>query len=104
MRHRTVESCVGLFMLLGIGALLMLALKVSGLTNDVNSNGYLVTANFANIGDLKVRAPVSIAGVRIGQVVNIHLNPNTYQAVVAMRINSSEKLLFFTNFIITFQI
>lgn len=91
MRVKASETLVGLFMLAGMLALLVLALKVSGLSTTLNgSNGYFVTANFDNIGSLKPRAPVTIAGVRVGEVANIRLDKNTFRALVTMRINATE--------------
>ncbi len=87
LRRRSLEMIVGLFMLAGIVALLVLALKVSGLTNEMGTKGYLVTAAFDNIGDLKPRAPVTISGVHIGQVVAIKLDPETFRANVTLLIN-----------------
>jgi phospholipid/cholesterol/gamma-HCH transport system substrate-binding protein len=82
------ELIVGLFMLAGIVAILMLALKVSGLTKLSNDNSYTVTAAFDNIGDLKARSQITISGVRIGQVQSIELDPQTYRAIVTMKINN----------------
>ena len=91
MRIRRGDLIVGLFMLLAALALIFLALKVSGLAFDrslFGSGSYRVSATFGNIGDLKIRAPVRIAGVQIGKVTDIELNKN-YSAVVTMDINSS---------------
>ena len=89
MVHRgRLEFVVGIFMLLGMLALLTLALRVSGLSSMTQSNGYYVTAYFDNIGDLKVRAPVTISGVRVGQVSNIALDPQTFRAKVTLLIDS----------------
>lgn len=86
--RRNLELLVGFFMLLGIAALLMLALQVSGLTQNIgHRNSYMLSAQFDNIGGLKVRAPVAIAGVRIGEVTNITLDPVTFRAVVNMNID-----------------
>lgn len=90
MHTRTVETLVGLFMLAGIIALLVLALKVSGLSNYVGGGGYIITADFDNVGDLKIRAPVTISGVRVGSVTDIQLNETTFKAQVSMRINSDK--------------
>lgn len=87
---RSIEITVGLFMLAGMLALLVLALKVSGLSTYVGSGGYMITANFDNVGGLKPRAPVTIAGVRVGEVTNIHLDPTTFKAAVTMQINADE--------------
>lgn len=90
MRQRRTDLIVGVFMLLAAAALIFLALKVSGLAFSrtfFGSNSYSVTATFGNIGDLKIRAPVRVAGVQIGKVTNVVLNRN-YSAVVTMAIDS----------------
>lgn len=87
MTKRTMEFIVGLFMLAGLAALILLAFKVSGLTKLGNGDTYTISAEFDNIGGLKVRAPVAIGGVRIGQVDNITLDKNSFRAVVTMRID-----------------
>ena len=84
MNTRTVEIVVGLFVAAGLAALFMLAMKVSNLANVTDNSGYTVTARFNSIGGLKVRAPVTLAGVTIGRVTGIDLDNNTYQAVVKM--------------------
>lgn len=91
MDKKMVEINVGLFIILGILALLMLAFRVSGLTRYAMHHSYAVTADFNNIGDLKPRAPVTIAGVSIGQVKSIYLNNETFRAVVTLLIHSDEK-------------
>lgn len=85
MSKRTVEISVGLFVIAGILALLMLALRVSGL-NDVYSGGegYILYANFDNVGGLKPRARVSIAGVPVGRVLDINFNEDDYSAKVKL--------------------
>lgn len=91
LNQKLVQPIVGLFILFGILALLVLALKVSGLTQFFNSNGYNISGNFQNAGSLKIRAPVSIAGVKIGYVKSITLNPQTYDAIVTLHINDKFK-------------
>jgi phospholipid/cholesterol/gamma-HCH transport system substrate-binding protein len=94
VRERTVEIIVGLFMLAGILALLALAFKVSGLSTEIDgSKGYLITASFDNIGSLKPRAPVTLAGVRVGKVTNIQLNPVNFKALVTMQIDANQNKL-----------
>ncbi|MCP5419228.1 MAG: outer membrane lipid asymmetry maintenance protein MlaD [Gammaproteobacteria bacterium] len=83
---KTLETAVGLFVVLGLAALFMLAMQVSNIRELGNNDGYTVNANFENIGGLKVRAPVTLAGVRIGRVVNIAIDPQTYEAVVRFTI------------------
>jgi phospholipid/cholesterol/gamma-HCH transport system substrate-binding protein len=86
MQTRTIEIIVGCFILAGIIALSILAFQISGLSNIVGRHGYIISAPFDNVGDLRVRAPVSIGGVRIGEVTNIKLDKNTFRAVVSMQI------------------
>lgn len=88
-----VEMLVGVFVLGGIAALMMLALQVSGLVEFYKvTPEYKVTAAFGNIAGLKSRARVAISGVNVGKVESIHLDPNTYNAVVSMNIYDSVKL------------
>ncbi|MCA0403686.1 MAG: outer membrane lipid asymmetry maintenance protein MlaD [Proteobacteria bacterium] len=91
-RQRYVNLSVGIFMLVGLGALLLLVMKVSGITNFVADKSYNVTADFTDIGGLKVRAPVTVAGVKIGEVSRIDLQPNELNAKVTMRLNKREKI------------
>lgn len=86
-----METFVGLFLLAAIGALMVLAFKVSGLTSFFKTEGYNVTAAFDDIGQLKVRAAVKISGVTVGEVNSIRLDPTTYKAVVTLHINSNVK-------------
>lgn len=88
--RRIIEVSVGILMLLGIAAFVMLALKVSGLTSFSNEGGYRVYADFSNIGGLKVRAPVTIAGVRVGEVSDIELDPSSFNAKVTLMINDNQ--------------
>ena len=90
MSKRLIEVVVGLFVLFAIICLVLLAFKVSGLTSLSQSGGYTVTANFSNIGGLKVRAPVRISGVKVGEVTNIGLNQKTFNAVVTMKFNHQQ--------------
>ena len=90
MTKRIVETCVGVLMLLAVLALIFLALQVSGLsTKSFSSKSYDVTAVFTDVGGLRIRAPVRVAGVEIGNVVDIELDPQTFNAVVTMRINGN---------------
>lgn len=88
LSQRTIESFVGLFLLAGILALITLAFKVSGLTSFFKAPGYNVTAQFEDIGSLKVRGPVKIGGVLIGEVSAISLDPKSFKAVVTLHIDS----------------
>lgn len=84
---KTVEITVGVFIALGLAAFFVLAMQVSGISRLGGVDGYVVTARFENIGGLKVRAPVTMAGVRIGRVMGIGFDEQTYEAVVEMSIN-----------------
>ena len=88
MRMRTIELMVGAFMLIGILALFFLALQVSNLSTVSNGEGYTITARFDNIGSLKVKAPVSMAGVKVGRVSAISFDGSSYEAVVTLAIGN----------------
>lgn len=93
MNQRLAEILVGFFVLLAIIAMLILALRVSGLTDMDSSSSYEVYAEFDNIGGLKVGAPLTIAGVKVGQVDDITLDPVKYRAVVTLDVyNKSTKI------------
>ena len=93
MQRRTVEIAVGIFMLLGLISLIMLAFKVSGLTQIYDKNhGYELKSYFSNIGGLKIRARVTVSGVNIGRVRYITIDPTTYEAVVTVFINAKYAL------------
>jgi phospholipid/cholesterol/gamma-HCH transport system substrate-binding protein len=84
MQSKSTEIIVGLFVAAGLAALFMLAMKVSNLTEFSDETGYSVSAEFENIGGLKVRSPVTMAGVRVGRVADIALDPLTYNAKVTI--------------------
>ena len=88
MRSRTIEIWVGVFVAGGLAALFMLAMQVSNLTVVNGAEGYHIKARFDNISGLNVRSPVTMAGVRIGRVVDIGFDEKTFEAVVRMRIDS----------------
>jgi len=88
MNHsRVVQIWVGLFVAIGLASLFMLAMKVSNISALTEQDGYVIKANFENIGGLKIRSPVTMAGVVIGRVSAIGFDRNTYEAVVSMTIN-----------------
>ncbi len=86
MRVRAVEISVGVFLLVGILALLLLALRVSGLTVANNTDTYKLTAHFDNIAGLTTRAKVTMAGVAVGKVVAIDFDTETYTGRVTMEV------------------
>ncbi|MFT6429255.1 MAG: phospholipid/cholesterol/gamma-HCH transport system substrate-binding protein [Halopseudomonas sp.] len=93
MRTRTLELTVGLFILLGIAALMVLALRVSGLSVSPTADSYKVYAHFDNIAGLTPRAKVTMAGVTIGQVTAIEFDKSRYTARVEMAIDGSVNTL-----------
>ena len=87
MSKRGIESLVGLFVVLGILALTFIALKAANLASFGQRDGYMLQARFDNIGGLKVRAPVRSAGVVVGRVKSIRLDPKTFQGLVTMEVD-----------------
>ena len=87
MNRSTIDLWVGIFVVAGIGALLFLALKVGNLATFSSSQSYQVQAKFANIGGLKVRAPVKSAGVVVGRIADIRFDNDSYEALVSMNID-----------------
>jgi phospholipid/cholesterol/gamma-HCH transport system substrate-binding protein len=87
MNRAAIDLWVGIFVTIGLGAILFLGLKVGNLLTLDRTPGYRLEASFDNIGGLKVRAPVKAAGVVVGRVESIRLDTKTYEAVVTMRIN-----------------
>ena len=88
-KSHTLNLGTGTFVLLGFAALFYLTTQTTSRGLSFSSPPhYDVTAKFDNIGDLKVGAPVSIAGVEVGRVVNIDFDSKEYKAVVLMRLNA----------------
>jgi phospholipid/cholesterol/gamma-HCH transport system substrate-binding protein len=84
MNRATIDLWVGIFVVIGIGALLFLALKVGNLASFTAGNTYSVHARFVNIGGLKERAPVKSAGVVVGRVADIRFDNETFEALVSI--------------------
>jgi len=89
---KTQDTLVGLFVACGIAALFFMAMQISNLSAFSNNKTYTITANFENSGGLKVKSPVSVAGVRIGRVSNISINKDSYESVVEMLIEAQYNL------------
>jgi phospholipid/cholesterol/gamma-HCH transport system substrate-binding protein len=88
MERKSVDLLVGIFVALGLAAILMLAMKVGNLASfSFSPNDYSVYANFDNIGGLKVRAPVKSAGVVVGRIADIRFDDRKFQARVTLRID-----------------
>jgi phospholipid/cholesterol/gamma-HCH transport system substrate-binding protein len=92
MRIRTLEIGVGLFLLAGVLALLLLSLRVSGL-NANSSDTYKLYAYFDNIAGLSVRSKVTMAGVTIGKVTAIDLDRESYTGRVTLEVQNDVNIL-----------
>ena len=89
MQHTsTQDTLVGLFVATGIIGLFFLAMQVSNLSSFASEDSYTITARFENSGGLKIKSPVSAAGVKIGRVTDISFDPKSYESVVKMSINA----------------
>ena len=87
MDRTKIYLWLGIFVALGVVALLGLAMKVGNLTSGKIGETYSVTAAFENVGSLKPHAPVKSAGVAVGRVDSIAFNSKTYEAVVTIKID-----------------
>ena len=91
MNRSTIDLWVGIFVAAGFAALLFLALKAGNLATFSTAQSYQVQAKFANIGGLKVRAPVKSAGVVVGRIADIRFDTESYEAVVSMSLEERYK-------------
>ena len=91
MKKQSLDIWVGLFVALGLLALLFLALKAGNMSAFTFQPTYQVSARFDNIGGLKPRAPVKSAGVVVGRVAEIRFDNQTYQATVIMNLEDRYK-------------
>lgn len=87
MERTTIDLWVGVFVVAGIGALVMLAMKVGNLGTYNVSESYQVHAYFSNIGGLKPKASIKSAGVLVGRVTDIALDTERYEAKVVMSLD-----------------
>jgi phospholipid/cholesterol/gamma-HCH transport system substrate-binding protein len=87
MSKKGIETLVGLFVLLGLAGFVFLSLKAANLASFGARESYVVTARFDNIGGLKARSPVRSAGVNVGRVTSISLDPKTFQGLVVMELD-----------------
>ncbi len=91
MKKQSLDIWVGLFVALGLLALLFLALKAGNMSAFTFEPTYQVSAKFDNIGGLKPRAPVKSAGVVVGRVAEIRFDDQSYQATVIMNLETRYK-------------
>ena len=88
MNRSAIDLWVGIFVAAGFAGLLFLALKVGNLASFSTAQTYQIHAKFANIGGLKVRAPVKSAGVVVGRVADIRFDNESYEAIVSMNLDT----------------
>jgi phospholipid/cholesterol/gamma-HCH transport system substrate-binding protein len=88
MDRKVIDLWVGVFVVAGFAALLMLALKVANFESLGSGKSYLLKAHFNNIGGLKERAPVRSAGVTVGRVTKIRLDTERYDAEVTLQMDN----------------
>jgi phospholipid/cholesterol/gamma-HCH transport system substrate-binding protein len=91
MHRKSIDVWVGLFVLLGLAALVFLALKAGNMSTLSFSKTYAITGKFDNIGGLKPQAPVKSAGVVVGRVGDIRFDDKSYQAVVTLDLDAGHK-------------
>ena len=91
MTRKELDLWVGVFAVIGIGAMLFLSLKVANLASFSTADTYQIQAKFENIGSLKVRAPVKSAGVVVGRVSEIHFDNESFEAVVTLNVDGRFK-------------
>lgn len=89
MQSRALEILVGFFVCLGVAAVFVLTFRVAGLDRVGPGGSFTVSAKFDNSGSLAPGASVKMAGVRIGRVKSIDIDPNTFQAVATLDIDAS---------------
>ena len=82
-----VEIASGIFLLLGIFAMIWLATRATNYGQEIGRDAYRISARFTNVAELKDRAPVKIGGVMVGMVDSVELDPVSFEAVVVMRID-----------------
>jgi phospholipid/cholesterol/gamma-HCH transport system substrate-binding protein len=88
MQHnKTQDTLVGLFVASGMAGLFFMAMQMSNLGSFNEQNNYTISADFANSGGLKIKAPVVVGGVRVGRVLDISLDKKNFRAVVKMSID-----------------
>ena len=87
MERKSIEIWVGIFIITGLAALIMLAVQVSN-AGGGGGDTFRIRADFNNIGGLNEKAPVMIGGVRVGRVGEIFVDKESYRAVVAMDLDT----------------
>lgn len=91
MHRKSIDVWVGLFVVLGMAALVFLALKAGNMSTLSFGKTYAITGKFDNIGGLKPQAPVKSAGVVVGRVGEIKFDDKSYQALVTLELETGYK-------------
>jgi phospholipid/cholesterol/gamma-HCH transport system substrate-binding protein len=91
MHRKIIDVWVGLFVVLGVAALMFLALKAGNMSTISFTKTYAISAKFDNIGGLKPQAPVKSAGVVVGRVGDITFDDKSYQALVRLDMEQDYK-------------
>ena len=90
MKRRTLEFLVGLFVLLGIASIVHLSIRAG--SGSLSGESYLIEARFANAGGLHSGSSVLVAGVSIGSVDHVRIDPTDYSAIVSLRVPTTLRL------------
>lgn len=88
MNRAAIDLWVGIFVALGMAALVFLAFKVGNLASATGGETYRLHAEFDDVGGVKVRAPVKSAGVVVGRVEDIRFDTQSYRAVVTLAMDA----------------
>ncbi|NVD96566.1 MULTISPECIES: outer membrane lipid asymmetry maintenance protein MlaD [unclassified Massilia] len=91
MQRKSLDIWVGLFVALGVAALMFLALKAGNMSSMSFAQTYDITAKFDNIGSLRRQAAVKASGVVVGRVADITFDDKTYKALVTLRMETGYK-------------
>ena len=91
MQRKSLDVWVGLFIVVGVAALMFLALKAGNMGSLSFGKTYAITAKFDNIGSLRAQAPVKASGVVVGRVGDIKFDDKSYQALVTLNMEEGYK-------------
>ena len=86
MNRTTIDLWVGIFVAMGLAALVFLSFQVANLTGGTSGETYTLIARFDDLGGLKVKAPVKSSGVVVGRVADVSFDNNTFQAIVKFKV------------------
>ena len=87
MKQNRLEFFVGTFVLLGLAAVAYLTVKL-GTGSLIGGDTYELEARFTNASGLHTGGSVLVAGVPVGRVEGIRVEPSDYCAIVTLRVMS----------------